>query len=196
MPRVGVIILAAGEASRMGAPKQLLDYQGRPLICHAADVALASLCRPVVVVVGAQADALRKELEGWPVEIAENPRWREGMGTSIRRGVEALGGHGVDGVILALADQPLITPAMLDRLSELHAKTGKPIVASEYSGTLGVPVLFDQTMFPDLLALAPDKGCKGVIMAHRDLTHCVPCPEAETDVDTPADYERLCKAGN
>jgi len=94
---------------------------------------------------------------------------------------------GLDGVILGLADQPLITAAVYNRLVQTHRQTGRPIVTSEYAGTVGVPVFFARAYFPNLLALGPDQGCKGLILKNLDDALKLPCPEAETDIDTPGD---------
>jgi molybdenum cofactor cytidylyltransferase len=180
----------------MGSPKQLLDYHGRPLIRHAAETALGTQCDAVVVVLGANAAQIRAALDGIApgtkvLEIAENPRWPEGMGTSIQTGIRAAETLGLDGAILALADQPLITPQILDRLIAEHGHTGRPIVASQYAGTVGVPVFFARSHFPQLLALAPGQGCKGVILESGEAALRIDCPEAEIDLDTPVDYASL-----
>ena len=192
MTQFGMVILAAGNSSRMGSPKQLLDYGGKPLLRHAADVALRSLCwGNVIVVLGSRAEELRPALANLPVTILENRRWEEGMGTSIHTGVEHAQASGLDGVILALADQPLVTPDSLDRLIHTHLETGQPIVAAQYAGTVGVPVFFSREFFPKLLALKPQQGCKGVILAHPEHAFHLDCPEAEIDIDTPQDYSSL-----
>ncbi|HSP70073.1 MAG TPA: nucleotidyltransferase family protein [Bryobacteraceae bacterium] len=191
MPQFGVVVLAAGSSSRMGSPKQLLDYGGKPLLRHAVETALASMCRNVMVVLGARAPELRPALEGLAVTILENPRWEEGMGTSIQTGVARAQAEGLDGVILALADQPLVTPEILDRLARTHLDSGQPIVAAQYAGTVGVPVFFSREFFPNLLALKPGQGCKGVILSHSGQAIHLDCPEAEMDVDTPQDYDRV-----
>ncbi len=189
--KCGLILLAAGSSTRMGAPKQLLNYGGEPLVRHALHQALASVCTPVILVVGANAAPISDAVSDLPVEIADNRAWEGGMGTSIQTGVRAAAEHQVDGVILALADQPLVTSAIYDRLVARHVATGKPIVTSEYAGTVGVPVLFAKAYFPHLLALQPDQGCKGVILKHAADALRIECPEAEADIDTPADYLRL-----
>jgi molybdenum cofactor cytidylyltransferase len=175
----------------MGEPKQLMDYSGRPLVRHAVDTALASVCKPVIVVLGANEEAVRHAVHDLPIETAHNPRWAEGMGTSIQTGVRAAARSDLDGVILALADQPLLTAQVYNRLVAQQEATGKPIVASEYADTVGVPALFTKQCFPHLLALAPEQGCKGVILAHGERAMRIACPEAETDIDTPVDYQRL-----
>src|SRR5947199_10804400 len=90
MSHVGLLLLAAGGSARMGAAKQLLRCEGQTLLRRAAETALASVCRPVIVVLGARCDALRPELHGLPVEITENPDWALGMGSSISAGVQAM----------------------------------------------------------------------------------------------------------
>jgi molybdenum cofactor cytidylyltransferase len=175
----------------MGRPKQLLEFDGKPLIRHAAEVALASKCHPIVVVLGSQAHEIRAVLADLNVVIRHNPRWTEGMGTSIQAGVETLTESDIDGLVLALADQPKITPQVLNGLIAIHWATGQPIVASQYANTVGVPVYFSREFFPHLLALKSEQGCKGLILSHADKTIRLECPEAEADIDTPGDYEKF-----
>ncbi len=191
MPRIGAIVLAAGRSSRLGTPKQLLDFGGQPLVRHAAEVALASGCRPVVVVLGSLGSRIALVLDGLPVRIAVNARWGEGMGTSIQTGLAALAGDNLDGVILTVGDQPLVTAEHLDALIARQAATGCPVVAAEYAGTVGIPVLFMSPMFGQLRALPPDQGCKSVILANRTSGAFLACPEAEHDIDTPEDLAIL-----
>ncbi len=193
MPRSALIILAAGAATRMGQPKQLLPFRGQPLISHAAETGLRSLCHPVVMVLGAAADEIAPALPS-SVIIVRNEHWEQGMGTSIRAGIQAVTPLAVDSAILMLADQPLITAGHINHLVASHQRTGQPIVTAEYAGTVGVPVLFSRALFPELLSLEPGQGCKGLILKHAPRALRIPCPEAEADIDTPADYERLCAA--
>ena len=189
-----VIVLAAGSSSRMGAPKQLLDYQGQALVRHAAEVALDAGCGPVIVVLGSRADEIRPALDGLAVETIVNQRWREGMGTSIQAGLAALGPR-AEAAILTLGDQPLVTPEFLRKLRENHAASEHAIVAAWYSGTVGVPALFARAAFPQLLALGPNQGCKGVILKNQARATFVDCPEAALDIDTPDDYQRIARVG-
>jgi molybdenum cofactor cytidylyltransferase len=162
------------------------------MIRHAAETALSSQCSKVTVVLGAGAGQIRGALSGLPVRIVENSRWTEGMGTSIQTGLAEHVDN--DGLILALADQPLITAKVYDRLIGEHCRSGQPIVASQYAGTVGVPVFFAKEFFGHLAALKPGQGCKGVILEHSPNAVLIDCPEAEMDVDTPADYEQFCAA--
>lgn len=191
MTKTALILLAAGSSTRMGEPKQLLDYGGKPLLRHAVETALASQCSPVIVVLGANAARIAPALSGLDVTVVENQLWAEGMGTSIQSGLaEVATDSSVTGAILALADQPLVNATVLDGLIARHRESGMPIVAASYAGTVGVPVYFARSAFASLEALPPSQGCKGVILAYGESALRVPCPEAEWDVDTPADYEK------
>lgn len=189
MAETAVVVLAAGAGSRMGSPKQLLAYGSSTLVRHAVEQALQSKASKVVVVVGAESDAVAAALAGLDVEIAPNPLWQGGMGTSIHAGVEAAQPCG--NVILTLADQPQLDAAVYDRLMDLREQTGQDIVASSYAGTVGVPVLFSGRHFDDLRALGASEGCKGLILRHLAEAKLVDCPEAEADIDTPEDYAQL-----
>jgi molybdenum cofactor cytidylyltransferase len=189
MNNIALVLLAAGGSTRMGSPKQLLDYQGKPLIRHAVETAIASGCDPIMVVLGSKADEIRKALDGLDVVVVENTDWEQGVGTSIRAGISGAEIMGCEGAILALADQPLVTAEILRRLIEEYEETGRGIIASEYAGTVGVPAFFSREYFPKLTGLLPTEGCKAVILANLEQSIRISCPEAETDIDTPGDYE-------
>ncbi len=194
MSSLGIIVLAAGASRRLGTPKQLLLYGGKSLLRCAAETALASSCQPVVVVLGAYRQSLASELEGLPVRIVENREWEQGMGSSIRVGMEALltkPAAELEAVLLMLCDQPQVSAQTLNRLLDAHRSTDHPIVASEYGQTLGVPALFSRALFPELARLTGAEGAKQIIQRHRDQAIGVPCPEGLVDIDTPDDYARL-----
>ena len=144
-----------------------------------------------IVVLGARAEEIRPALDGLNVTIVENPDWEGGMGTSIRAGVTEALIADCHAAILTLADQPFITTEKLNSLIAEHLINGHGIVTSEYADTVGVPVLFSINYYEQLLALKPDQGCKGVILKNTDAALRVATPEAELDVDTPEDYQRL-----
>ncbi len=197
MRAVGLVILAAGASTRLGRPKQLLPYRGRTLLRHAAQVALDSVCRPVVVVLGAWAEQLEPEVRGLPVHVAHNPHWEDGMGASLRAGLRALEAtiSGVEAAVVLLCDQPFVSARTIDALVEARHATGRPIIASEYGGALGVPCLFDRALFGELAALQGAEGAKRVIKGHEDDVVGIPFPAGAIDIDTPADYEQL-RAGD
>jgi molybdenum cofactor cytidylyltransferase len=185
-----LILLAAGNSTRMGSAKQLLDFGGKPMLKHAIETAQSSGCNPVIVVLGANEAEIRPALARLDVEIVVNERWAEGMGTSIQAGLRALENRDIGGAILALSDQPFVTSDFLCGLVDKHRESGRQIVAAQYSGTAGVPVFFAREAFPLLMALKPNQGCKGVILGHPADALLVDCPEAAMDVDTPEDYDR------
>lgn len=186
---VGGIVLAAGGSSRMGKPKQLLEYRGRNLLRHAAEVAVASGVGPIVIVLGAQADRLVGELAGLRVQHIINADWQSGIGGSIRTGIRAL--PEVEAVVIILCDQPLTGPDIIARLVDAYRVSGSPIVASEYQGTVGVPALFARPYFQHLTKLADGAGAKSVIAQAGAIVQTVPFSGGAVDIDTPHEYERL-----
>lgn len=191
--KVGLIILAAGAATRMGRPKQLLSYQGRSLILHAVEVALASLCQPIIVVLGAYVEQIKPELMLKAVQVIENSQWQEGMSSSIRAGISMLlkTNSKLDAVIISLADQPLVSPQIFNQLIQSYQETQKVIIASKYNETTGVPALFSKALFPELMQLEGDKGAKALIQKYIDTGLSLLIPEAAIDIDTPDDYKQL-----
>lgn len=187
---VGGLILAAGASSRMGQPKQLLHFRGVSLLRHASQTALAGGLNPVVAVVGAHADPLRRELDGLPIRVVTNERWAGGIGTSIRAGVAALATE-IDALLILLADQPLVTPDLLSRLVNEQRASGAAIVATAYHGTRGVPAVFARSLFRALGELPDASGAKLLIDQGGAAVREIAFPDAAFDVDTPADAARL-----
>ncbi|RZK90347.1 MAG: nucleotidyltransferase family protein, partial [Hymenobacter sp.] len=128
---VGLLLLAAGSSSRLARPKQLLPYQGQTLLRHAAEVAVASPCRPLVLVTGALHDELLPEIEGLPFHVVRNDNWADGMGGSIAAGLQELEtaseGPKVDAVVVMLCDQPLLTEDIIGQLIVQFQATGQPV---------------------------------------------------------------------
>lgn len=194
MSSVGLLLLAAGSSSRLGRSKQLLRFEGQSLLRRAAEAAVGSGCSPVVVVLGAQAEAHRSELEGLPVQPVLNPHWEQGMGSSLRCGMQALGqAPGVEAVVVAVCDQPHVRAEHLAALVQAWRTQGQPMVASQYAGTVGVPALFHRSLFAELAALPPQAGAKVVLQRQPTQVTLWPLPEAAVDVDTPEDAERLSR---
>jgi molybdenum cofactor cytidylyltransferase len=185
-----ILLLAAGGSSRFGSPKQLIPFRGIPLIRYLADMALKSNADAVFVVLGAQAEEVQKELQDLDVRIVLNDCWEEGISTSLRTGVRALP-ETTTAVMIMLADQPLVTTEHLNAIIEAHQTTEKPIVASSYAGTLGVPVLFARRFFPDLQQLAGDTGAKQIIQSHPGEVVSIPFAGGALDIDTPDDLHHL-----
>jgi molybdenum cofactor cytidylyltransferase len=192
---IGLILLAAGESSRLGHPKQLLLYGNRTFLQHSLQIARASNAHPIVVVLGAYADTIRREIESEDVHIVVNTDWQEGMASSIRYGVKTLVQINplAEGVILLPCDQPYITTVLLNSLITTHQTSGKPIVACGYEDTFGPPVFFQRNLFPELLLLRGDVGAKGVVSQHVNEVEVVLFPDGHIDIDTEADYQDFSK---
>jgi len=202
MRSVGAVILAAGGSSRLGQPKQLLIFRGETLVGRAVQAAAG--CEPILVVVGENREAIKRALDirdsrisscsrlelGARPAIIENGEWRRGVGTSIRRGLEQLPNF-VEAAVLLTCDQPYLDASIVSQLIAAQAETGKPIVASSYADTLGVPALFDRSYFDALLALADDSGAKSLIAARPDDVAAISFEKGAIDIDTPEDFQRL-----
>ena len=189
---IGAVILAAGESSRLGQPKQLVQFRGKSLVRRAADAASEAGSSPITIVLGSDSKKIEDELAGTGVAIVKNENWRAGIGTSIRAGVQNLLSQApnLEAIVLLVCDQPFVDARVIKGLIELRQKTNKSIVASAYSGTLGVPALFDRSCFGELLALSDDTGAKSIIMRNRERGAEFPFPEGAIDIDTVADCEK------
>jgi molybdenum cofactor cytidylyltransferase len=190
------IVLAAGLSRRMGRPKLLLEFKGRPVIRHAVERVVAAGLHPVLVVTGAEHDALARALAGLEVQLAVNPTPESGQGSSVGVGVSALPA-GTDAVLIALGDQPGVPAEVIPALIEALKKPGKAIAAPRYADGLGNPVLFGSSVFQELLALGGDRGARSVI--ERDPSRLAVVEVASPmprDIDTPEDYESLSGPDN
>ena len=190
------IVLAAGLSRRMGRPKLLLEFKGRPVIRHAVERVIAAGLHPVLVVTGAEHDALARALAGLEVHLAVNPTPESGQGSSVGVGVSALPA-GTDAVLIALGDQPGVPAEVIPALIEALKQPGKAIAAPRYADGLGNPVLFGSSVFQELLALGGDRGARSVI--ERDPSRLAVVEVASPmprDIDTPEDYETLSAPDN
>ena len=187
-------MLAAGASRRLPGPKQMLRFRGTTLLRHAARTAVEARCGPVVVVLGAAAAArqLRFELVDLDVRIVENARWKEGMSSSIRAGLDALEQAGAtDGVLIMTCDQPHVTSRLLEQLVAAYRETRPAAVACAYAGTVGVPALLGRALFAELRALEHDQGAKRILERHLPRVTRIPFEQGAVDIDTPEDVTRL-----
>ena len=186
------VIVAAGTSARLGQPKQLLTVAGQPLIVRAAEAALRSGASPVIIVLGAYEDRIRGALASLPVDIVSNPRWADGMGSSISVGMANLVKQDpqVDAVLIAVCDQPYFRTATIAALRSASLGNNS-IVAARYAGRLGVPVLFGSDYFEPLTKLHGDKGARQILDKNSARVLGVELPELATDLDTPEDVQML-----
>lgn len=185
MTVVATLLLAAGGASRFGAPKLLQEIDGRSLLARAVHTALDCAPGPTCVVLGSDAALLRPHCAG--AQIVENRNWQEGLATSIGIGIRALPDP-VGDVLILLADQVAIEARHLQKLWAAHAGHDG-ITSAFYSGSPGVPAVFSRYWFTALCALTGDQGAKRLMLAHPDALQLVDMSEAAIDIDTPADLE-------
>ena len=193
MQKIGAVILAAGESSRFGRPKQLVQFRGKSLVRRVVDAAKDANCSAIVVVLGSKREQIERELKETAAIVAENEDWRRGIGSSIRVGVESAVNQvpDIEAIVLLTCDQPFLKTDTIERLIAMYEKTKKAIVASSYSETLGVPALFDRSCFQELLALDDETGAKTIILSNRERVAELLFLEGKIDIDTVADYEKL-----
>lgn len=192
---IGAILLAAGQSSRLGTPKQLLSYEGTTIFQHILQTAIASNAHPIVVVLGAHADIIEKKIDRKTAQVVVNVLWPEGMASSIRQGIQTLLEINpfAEGAILITCDQPYVTTSLLNDLIEARQNTGKPIITCSYADTFGPPTLFHKSIFPELVQLKGDIGARSILRHHADKVEAILFPEGKLDIDTNEDYEKLLK---
>jgi len=188
---VAGVVLAAGSSSRMGRNKLLFDLGGEPVVRRAVRSTLRAGLDPVVVVLGHEADAVRAALVSLPCQFVVNPRYAEGMNSSVCAGIAALPPDVGAGVVL-LADMPFVSAEMIATLVERYRTGDASLILSEYDGVQAPPTLFDRSLFAEL-AGPEGKGCgKRLRRRHPDQVTTVSWPAAAlADLDVPGDYERV-----
>jgi len=184
---IAALLLAAGKSSRMGENKMLAEIDGRPMVARTAQRLLSSHARPIVAVLGNQADAVDAALGKLPVERVRNPGYADGLSTSLKRGLAALP-EDIDGVIVCLGDMPLIAGRDIDRLvAAFNPLEGRAIVVPTRRGKRGNPVLWARQFVPEMMMLSGDSGARRLIDEHSDLVAEIEMDNDSVliDIDTP-----------
>ncbi|MFD5587014.1 NTP transferase domain-containing protein [Streptomyces sp. NPDC127063] len=191
---VAGLLLAAGGGRRLGGrPKALLEHRGRPLVEHAVGVLRAAGCTRVHVVLGAAADAVRQRARLEGCVLVDNPRWEEGMGSSLRAGLASLAGSGARAALVSLVDQPGIGPEAVARVLGAY-EDERTLVSAAYDGVRGHPVLFGAAHWTGIAATATgDRGARAYLKEHADAVRLVECADVAQpyDIDTEADLGHL-----
>lgn len=192
MKKIAGVLLAAGGSTRFGRPKQLLDWNGVPLVTHVLDTAAAAGLEPLTVVLGCEAQAVQSALQGRSFRPVMNWRWEQGLSTSVQAGLSALPPD-VDGAVLLLCDQPLLTADLLRQLVARFRESEAPIVHPVHNDQQRTPVLFARSLFAEVSSVTGDQGGRDVIARHADEATIVEVEDPHTlaDIDTPDDYQRL-----
>jgi molybdenum cofactor cytidylyltransferase len=188
---ISAIVLAAGLSSRMGKPKLVLPLKGRPVLGRVLTVLRRSKVDEIVVVLGSEAELVRKKIRFKGEKVVVNPRYVRGMSTSIRAGLEGVS-RGADAAVIVLGDQPLLSSSVVDILVDAFLSKRAPIIVPAYRGQRGNPVLFSRSVFPEIMKIDGDRGAKSVIDAHGNEVLEVEVRDAGVilDVDTPSDLRR------
>jgi molybdenum cofactor cytidylyltransferase len=191
--RVAAVVLAAGQGRRYGSQKLLAPLGDRPLLQHALDAANASSLSPVVVVLGADADAIEAGVRAARARLVRNPDHATGQASSLRIGLGAL--HTSDAAVVVLGDQPNITAALLDALVEAQRSSGAPAVVCAQDGRRSPPTLLHRDLWMEVDALRGDTGARDVLARRRDVTVFDVAHDLASldDVDTQEDRERLTR---
>lgn len=183
------VVLAAGSSSRMGSPKQLLDISGRPMLEHVVSAACAAHLDDVVVVLGAEADRIRDAMDMGRARVVINEHHADGMSTSLRAGVAALGTD-VDRVVVILGDQPDVDAPLIDRLLDAQEASGRPASAVDFDGLLHPPAVLTRQLWPRIEELRGDVGLRQVLRDNPGAVAPVPASRPSrrpVDIDTPED---------
>jgi molybdenum cofactor cytidylyltransferase len=190
---LAIIILAAGSSSRLGQPKQLLEYNGSTLLRNMLTQASGIPNAEIVVVTGSNNETIEADLKQNAVTICYNKNWEQGMGSSIAIGLKKLLELHPDlkACIFTVCDQPFVTTEVFKDILEQHIQSGKGIIASLYAETLGTPVLFSHTYFEALLSLNGKEGAKKIVELNLDDVASVPFDKGAVDIDTIHDYNNL-----
>ncbi len=184
--QVHILVLAAGESSRLGRPKQLLPYGESSLIQHVVQEAIGSNLGPVEVVLGAYSDQIIPEIENLNCNYRIHHNWEEGLSSSIAFGVRALDKEDLNGVIMVLGDQVHLERGVL---LSMMKEARENIVICKYKEGAGPPCYFDKKFFNELSELKGDDGAKTVVAKHRSLVKYIPFDKGHIDIDTQEDLK-------
>jgi len=187
------VVLAAGASTRLGRPKQALQFGGQSLLEHVVNSALESEIGMAIVVVGANAELCRSLLRSIPVVVEFNANWQAGVSSSIAVGLDVVDrfeedtGVAFESVVFLTCDQPFLSSDLLNEMVKAYHAEPASIVACEYGGTLGVPALFSRKYYGELRKLRGDRGARSLIVRHAEDVVSVPFPNGQVDIDIESD---------
>ncbi|MCH7411892.1 nucleotidyltransferase family protein [Belliella sp. R4-6] len=191
-PSTGLIILAAGSSSRLGQAKQLLEFKGINLLQNAINVGKESCVDHVVVVLGANMDEIKANIDFRSTIVTVNDNWKKGMASSMQIGLKKLmETEYPDQIIIMLCDQPFVDSKLIDSIISVQSESDKGIVACQYNDTLGVPALFTKKYYDQLLNLSTSEGAKKLIYKYLEDCEIISFELGSIDIDTEEDYKNL-----
>ena len=200
LENIAVLIMAAGQSSRMKGIKQLLPWNGTTLLQHTLNTILDIKKNKVFMVLGANSDLIEAELKlvKQPVALIKNEKWQKGLGSSIACGIDFIleQEHTIDGILICLADQPLLTDVYYKKLLQIFRTNEVAIVATKYPNKSGVPAVFSTKIAQELIHLNEDYGARRIMSKYKDNMIVLDAGEQIIDIDTPETYEHLYKQHN
>ena len=188
---VAGILLAAGTSSRMGSNKLLFELYGESVLRRAAKRALTGGLSPLVVVLGHEADKAQREIEDLPCQWALNPLYQQGINSSLKSGIMAVQGFKAPAALVMLADMPFVTSEMIAAMIARYRESTAPLVISDYDGVNAPPMVYDRSLFMELLMMTGEGCGRQVVKRHKAEAEVLPWPVAAlADIDVPEDYAR------
>ena len=190
--KVDVLIPAAGSASRMGELKQLMPWKDTTLLGNAIQIGKNCKSRNTYVVLGAQANKVIETIREEGCTFLINANWKLGMGSSLSYGIQEISTQEAspDAILVTVADQPYMNTTHLNTIIDLYATSNKNIIATEYNSKLGVPAIFDRSLFSELKDLTGDIGASNIIKEHQSDSIGVEAGKKLIDLDTQSDYNK------
>jgi molybdenum cofactor cytidylyltransferase len=186
---VAGVVLAAGSSSRLGQNKLLLDLGGETLVHRSVRAAVQARLSPIVVVLGHEAPRVRSELADLACRPVLNPNYAQGVGTSLQTGVAEVAADS-QALVVVLADMPFVSTAMIEAVVQRYRTSGARLVVSSYGEVDAPPILYDRSLFAELLGIPGERCAKQVVRRHRSEAEAVAWPEdALRDIDVAEDYE-------
>ena len=197
-PKIGVVILAAGASSRLGRPKQLVEFKGKALLQHIIDIAASMNFDSKVLVLGANRDQIMEKIDPGDFEVVDNDAWETGMASSIRKGLKRSLEieEELDHLLILLSDQPFVTKEEIRKLISRQLQNDIKATFSQYNEDIGVPAIFSKEAFSDLRNLRGDHGAKKLIYQKEFEFKTVRFQKGDFDVDTKEDVEFLKQLEN
>jgi molybdenum cofactor cytidylyltransferase len=198
MKRVEGLLLAAGKSQRMGSPKPLLTVFGRTFLEHIVLEAQQSDLIGINIILGHNAELILKSLPQLETQVIINPDFEQGQLSSLIRGLKALEGHSIDGLMLFLVDHPFVSQHVINKLVHSYSEHDQPVVIPTFRGRRGHPLIFGRELFSELLNAPLDQGAVSVVKKHQEnvLSIEVEHEGILIDIDTPEAYqEYVVKAG-
>lgn len=190
---ITTIVLAAGSSSRLGQSKQLLQVEGEPLLRRISRASCDSNADRTLVLLGDNEREHGRIIRDLPLYVCIHSDWEKGMGSTLKAGMDFVNNFLGDttAVIVLVCDQPLLTAEHINNLIDKFRSTKAQIVASSYSGVMGVPALFDASLFTEIRSIDDEHGARQIIDKHKADAQQVEFPGGDLDIDTPEDYQRF-----